>query len=145
MATPLGDWAERAACRRRPPEVFFPGNRGREYLAALAVCAACPVREPCLAYALQCGHDLHGVWGGTTHKQRLAMLGARFTSQQRARERMLRNLRNGRRHCGRCGRTLPLSAFSPKPSDASGLDSWCRPCKAADARDRRAARKAAVA
>jgi hypothetical protein len=38
---------------------------------ARAVCASCPVREACLAYAVQAGVD--GMWGGTTERQRRSM------------------------------------------------------------------------
>lgn len=37
---------------------------------ALAVCAACPSRGPCLDYALAADERL-GVWGGMTESQRL--------------------------------------------------------------------------
>lgn len=35
---------------------------------AVDLCAACPFRRPCLAYALTV--DVIGVWGGTTHLER---------------------------------------------------------------------------
>jgi WhiB family transcriptional regulator, redox-sensing transcriptional regulator len=72
-------WREWAACRGMDSELFFApdGERGiakrtRER-AAKAVCAACPVREPCLAHALA-SEERHGVWGGLSEKGRAALL-----------------------------------------------------------------------
>ncbi len=39
----------------------------------MALCGTCAVQGPCLAWALQVG-DCHGVWGGTTPRERRAML-----------------------------------------------------------------------
>lgn len=50
------------------PELFFP-DAGNSATAAKAICSACPVREPCLAYAMSIT-DLHGVWGGLSAKER---------------------------------------------------------------------------
>ena len=68
-------WQDEAACRDSDVELFFPtdGERGlprtdRE-AAAKAVCADCPVRVPCLDYALTRG-ETHGIWGGFTEDER---------------------------------------------------------------------------
>jgi WhiB family transcriptional regulator, redox-sensing transcriptional regulator len=54
-------WRESATCRSYDPEFFFPnGKTGRDhrrYPAAKAVCAACPVRAGCLAFALETHQD----------------------------------------------------------------------------------------
>jgi WhiB family redox-sensing transcriptional regulator len=61
-------WQRDAACHGAPIVLFFP-ERGEELApAALALCARCPVRFPCAAYALEAG--LAGVWGGTTGQDR---------------------------------------------------------------------------
>lgn len=63
-------WQQHAACRGANPNVFFP-ERGNTVAAhmALAVCANCPVTDPCLEQALlDC--ETEGVWGNTTPKQR---------------------------------------------------------------------------
>jgi len=39
----------------------------------MTLCGTCAVQGPCLAWALQVG-DCHGVWGGTTPRERRAML-----------------------------------------------------------------------
>jgi WhiB family redox-sensing transcriptional regulator len=50
------DWRERAACSGTDPEVFYPVGTGSriyaEVAAAKRVCAACLVREMCLAEAM---------------------------------------------------------------------------------------------
>lgn len=44
------DWWAQAACRRRPDVNFFP-DRGEKAAPATALCAECPAREACLAFA----------------------------------------------------------------------------------------------
>jgi WhiB family transcriptional regulator, redox-sensing transcriptional regulator len=68
------DWRQRAACRGRDTGVWFPSPSDRFALdVAKQVCASCPVRPDCLAYALTLeAHDwpLFGVWGGLTAAER---------------------------------------------------------------------------
>ena len=70
------DWRERAACLDVDPELFFPiGNTGPAIMQieeAKKVCQRCPVREECLAWALEAGQD-HGVWGGLSEEERRAL------------------------------------------------------------------------
>lgn len=70
-------WMSRSACRHTDPELFFPaapgtGAPGRAE-EAKAVCARCPVRADCLAYALST-RQAYGVWGGATEDERRVML-----------------------------------------------------------------------
>jgi len=71
-----GSWAARGACRHADPELFFPVAPAGSALAQLArakkVCARCPVRTPCLEFALETGQDF-GVWGGTSEQERRVM------------------------------------------------------------------------
>ncbi len=66
-------WWALAACQSADPELFFPvsehGRGAEQARRAKLVCAACPVRRPCLDYALGAA-GLHGVWGGTTETER---------------------------------------------------------------------------
>ena len=64
-------WRELAACRGADLEVFFPG-RGESAGPARQVCAACPVRQPCLDYAIT-NRITHGIWGGLTERERRAL------------------------------------------------------------------------
>lgn len=71
------DWQSRAACRDEDPELFFPvsdmGPGARQAEQARSVCARCPVRAECLGYALDNGLD-HGVFGGTTERERRQLI-----------------------------------------------------------------------
>lgn len=72
-ARSLLSWAHEAACLGEDQAKFFSGEgRGAIPDEARAICAACPVREPCLEHAL--AHDeREGVWGGLTAKERKAL------------------------------------------------------------------------
>lgn len=67
-------WRDEAACKTKPTEIFYP-ERGEPAQAAKVVCWSCPVRLECLSYGLA-NHDEHGVWGGTTEKERRPLLRA---------------------------------------------------------------------
>jgi WhiB family redox-sensing transcriptional regulator len=65
-------WTRRGTCRNVDVRLFFPGiNDGAQ--AALEYCRSCPVAGECLSYALDV-RERHGIWGGTTPKQRRRML-----------------------------------------------------------------------
>lgn len=64
-------WRTRGACQHVDPETFFPAP-SEPADSAIALCRPCPVQGACLAWALRAG-DLHGVWGGTTARERRAM------------------------------------------------------------------------
>lgn len=77
--TTLWEWQRHAACRGAGSSYFYSpqGERGRSRRdreeRALAICAGCPVREPCAAFALA-GHEAYGVWGGMTENERRELL-----------------------------------------------------------------------
>lgn len=66
-------WRPDAACRSTDPDLFFPvGTTGPaldHIAAAKAICGTCPVRVPCLEFALETNQD-SGVWGGTSEEER---------------------------------------------------------------------------
>jgi WhiB family transcriptional regulator, redox-sensing transcriptional regulator len=62
-------WHSAAACRGRPPELWFGGRGEVDYRPARAICARCPVRGPCLEWALT-ENETIGLWAGTTPRQR---------------------------------------------------------------------------
>ncbi|MEM9892953.1 MAG: WhiB family transcriptional regulator [Actinomycetota bacterium] len=69
-----GEWWERAACKGLDTDRFFP-VRGESAAEAEAVCAACPVTQDCLWFALGESADAprqqkFGVWGGTSERAR---------------------------------------------------------------------------
>ena len=53
-------WKQLAACRGVEPEIFYPVT-DEEAEEAKAICAACPVREMCLDFALG-NRERDGVW-----------------------------------------------------------------------------------
>ncbi len=71
-------WRQRAACRGVDPDVFYPSS-DEEAEEAKAICAVCPVREPCLEYALA-NRERDGVWGGATERERRRLIRQRRKS-----------------------------------------------------------------
>ena len=78
-------WREQAACRGADLGVFFP-ERGESAGPARQVCAACPVRQPCLDYAIS-NRITHGVWGGLTERERRALQSRCVRASRRDRDR----------------------------------------------------------
>ncbi|MFF1836437.1 WhiB family transcriptional regulator [Streptomyces sp. NPDC058231] len=72
----MENWRTHAACRDEDPDLFFPiGSTGPALVQteeAKAVCRGCPVREQCLAWAMENGQD-SGVWGGLGETERRAL------------------------------------------------------------------------
>ena len=75
-------WQARAACRGPQAVAFFPpqaterkDERLEREVRAKTICAACPVRQPCLEYALRI-REQHGIWGGLNEVERRALLEA---------------------------------------------------------------------
>jgi WhiB family redox-sensing transcriptional regulator len=62
------NWMGQGNCRDHSPSTFFPSD-GVGVEVARRICATCPVRGPCLEYALRNRVD-HGVWGGTSERER---------------------------------------------------------------------------
>lgn len=65
------DWMSDARCVETDPEAFFPST-GNSGAAAKRVCRVCPVRDECLAWALETGEP-HGVLGGASAEDRRRM------------------------------------------------------------------------
>ena len=68
-------WMLDGLCRDRDPSFFFPSD-GVGVDQARRVCATCPVKEPCLEYALRYRIE-HGVWGGASERERRRILRSR--------------------------------------------------------------------
>ena len=88
------DWRAAAGCLTADLDLFFPvavGAAASEQIArALRICAACPVRQTCLDFAMRTRESV-GIWGGTTPEQRIHALRARnrrsaHRTRQQARE-----------------------------------------------------------
>lgn len=65
-------WMSDGNCRHHHPATFFPSD-GVGVDRARKICATCPVVEQCLEYALDHRID-HGVWGGTSERERRRIL-----------------------------------------------------------------------
>ena len=72
------DWRKEALCRGLMPDLFYDPKSTDD---AKALCAQCPVQEPCLEFALtevDAGHTAKvvsglGVWGGLDGAERVAL------------------------------------------------------------------------
>jgi WhiB family redox-sensing transcriptional regulator len=72
-------WMQRGRCRDIPPSTFFPSD-GVGVDVARRICADCPVKGPCLEYALE-NHVDHGVWGGCSERERRRILKRRRSAK----------------------------------------------------------------
>jgi WhiB family redox-sensing transcriptional regulator len=66
------EWMRDGLCAQTDPDAFHPAS-GESLLPAQSVCRVCRVQTECLVYALE-HNEQHGVWGGTSARQRQAML-----------------------------------------------------------------------
>jgi WhiB family redox-sensing transcriptional regulator len=71
-------WRQHAACYGLDPQIFYPAI-DEEAEEAKAVCEDCPVRQPCLEYALA-EREKEGVWGGATERERRRIIRQRRRS-----------------------------------------------------------------
>ncbi len=72
-------WQAKAACRGPHTSLFFPpshferkDDKESREARAKAICATCPVKRPCLEYALRI-REPHGIWGGLNEVERRAL------------------------------------------------------------------------
>ena len=80
-------WRELAACRGAELNLFFP-ERGESADSARRICAACPVRQPCLDYAIT-NRIVHGIWGGLTERERRALRSRWVRATRRERDKAI--------------------------------------------------------
>jgi WhiB family redox-sensing transcriptional regulator len=66
------EWMAQGNCADKPPTLFFPSD-GVGVDVARRICATCAVKDQCLEYALRNRID-HGVWGGTSERERRRIL-----------------------------------------------------------------------
>src|SRR6476620_12269428 len=67
-----GRWKQHGTCRQTDPELWFADTSRRTKARAASICASCPVRRPCLAWALVFAEEF-GVWGGLDAAERLPL------------------------------------------------------------------------
>jgi hypothetical protein len=90
--------------------VFFPG-RGESAEPARQVCAGCPVRQPCLDYALSHGIT-HGIWGGLTERDRRPLRVHHAAAARRDRDQAIAAAAAPGTTMAAIGRTFGLTATS---------------------------------
>ena len=73
FAAPRPSWQARGACRDAETALFFV-ERGGDPRPAREACAGCPVKGPCLDYAMA-DRSIKGTWGGTSERERQRMRG----------------------------------------------------------------------
>lgn len=66
------DWQDQAYCRDSDVDFFPETQVNTKIMVAVKYCAACPVREQCLAFAMNNRID-YGIWGGLTAANRRTM------------------------------------------------------------------------
>ena len=131
LATPArfaARWRERAACCGTDLDVFFP-ERGETAGPARQVCAACPVCEPCLEYALS-NRITDGIWGGLTEQERRPLQSDWVQAARRDRDRAILAAEAGGYTAAAIGRSFDLSRTSVtrivNQGSRPGLD-WSEP------------------
>jgi WhiB family redox-sensing transcriptional regulator len=80
-------WRLQAACHGTDLNLFYP-ERGETAGPARQVCARCPVRQPCLEYALS-NRITHGIWGGLTERERRPLQSRLVQDARRDRDRAI--------------------------------------------------------
>jgi WhiB family transcriptional regulator, redox-sensing transcriptional regulator len=103
-------WRYWAACRGADLEVFFPG-RGESAEPARRICASCPVREPCLDYAIHHG-IVHGIWGGLTERDRRGLRSRYAGAARRGRDEAIAAAAAAGSSKAAIGRAFGLAAMS---------------------------------
>lgn len=74
------DWWEKAQCKGRPTEDFYPDSSTASIpLDIQRLCDTCPAQGDCLTHALIRRES--GIWGGTTEAQRTAILSRNLRKQ----------------------------------------------------------------
>ncbi|MFI6296789.1 WhiB family transcriptional regulator [Nonomuraea sp. NPDC050790] len=128
-------WQQQAACRGTELMLFFrtegerAGARDARERRAQQVCGRCPVREPCLAYALS-RPEKYGTWGGLNEDER--------ASERRRRSRQSAGgveLPPSKRLCCACNEVKAVTDFY-------GHKAACKACVRARQRQLRRRKKA---
>ena len=79
----MNDWTTQGLCRGMT-ELFYPARGDNEgFNAAKAVCDRCPVKAPCLDFAMSF-EETEGVWGGTSGRDRRALRKEQWAALQEA-------------------------------------------------------------
>jgi WhiB family redox-sensing transcriptional regulator len=116
-------WRRLAACRGNDLNVFYP-ERGESAGPARQVCAACPVRQPCLDYALS-NRITDGIWGGLTERERRPLQSAWVQDARRDRDRAILAANAAGCTTAAIGRSFGLSPTSVARIVRTGNEGAC--------------------
>ena len=61
-------WRDRALCAQVDPDLFFP-EKGGPSRDAKQLCLSCPVKDPCLEFAMA-SEERFGIWGAMSERER---------------------------------------------------------------------------
>ena len=64
------EWKQYGNCKDSDLDIFFSDDM-HDVKIAKSICENCPVKDPCLAYAIR--NRARGIWGGTSERQRRNM------------------------------------------------------------------------
>ena len=103
-------WRQQAACHGTDLNPFYP-ERGQSAGPARRVCAKCPVRQPCLEYALS-NRITHGIWGGLTDRERRPLQSRLVQDSRRDRDRAILAAGTAGYTTAAVGRSVGLSPAS---------------------------------
>jgi WhiB family transcriptional regulator, redox-sensing transcriptional regulator len=95
-------WRDQAACRdlvTADDDPFF-ADTDQGIQAAIAICAACPVREDCLTFAVRTGQQ-YGIWGGQPERIVRRLIAADRAGRPQARRVPARHPQASKTHCKR--------------------------------------------
>ncbi len=118
------DWFAAAACAGHDTDLWHP-SKGETTPQAKAICGGCPVRDECLSFALAFDEQ-HGVWGGLSARERMAIDRGRFSCPE-----------CGRRFPTANGRAIHRRVHGPRGPDHGSKSSYnmgcrCDECRAAN-------------
>jgi WhiB family redox-sensing transcriptional regulator len=65
------EWMTRGACKALDTADFYPEDDAEVSNQVRITCSMCPVLDECRDYGIR--HEMHGVWGGLTNTERIAM------------------------------------------------------------------------
>lgn len=73
------NWWSYAHCKNTDPNIFFPHD-GPGVEIAKRICEECVAIQPCLEYAIS-NRIKHGVWGGTSERERTRIIRNRISNK----------------------------------------------------------------
>lgn len=69
----ITEWGKFAYCLGVETDIFYSLKEEEQRKVAVEVCGKCAVKELCLLFAVNT-EEIHGVWGGSTEKQRAPLI-----------------------------------------------------------------------